>query len=1105
VRFLRSARPVPARQLGGATVSGMAAYFLGGAAATREQFYAVACHPQRHVVVEACAGAGKTWMLVSRIVRALLDGAEPQDILAITFTRKAAGEMRERLAEWLLAWSQLTPDKAAAELQLRGMDAQEAHARAPELIGLYDRVLASERSVQLRTFHGWFFQLVQAAPMALLQDLGLDSEFNLLEDSTELRPLLMRRLRQRVWDDEALHAAWRALSHRHGRSNLADWLDTAWQRALEIGLADNAGTLAGSVAPASALFAEFAPGEPVLAALRSAAFKQAAQALARTLANSDKALRLKAAEGVAAALATANDAKAHEAFRAALFTKEGMPRKLGEVAGMNEVVAMLERIGAALAQEQASEDHQHMVALSRVLLTEYAALKRERRLVDMNDLEHLAHAMLSDPVLSGWVQERLDQRVRHLLIDEFQDTSPLQWQALHAWLSAYVGAGSDGPRLFIVGDPKQSIYRFRRAEPRVFLAAQAFVQHGLGGTLAACDHTRRCAPGVVAALNTVFASEAADTGLPWREHTTELGEVTAQTPPAVTLLRGANRATKDKDSAVAAEPVWRHSLTAAREEPEVALRAQEAAEVAQAIAQLLQQGVAPDSIFVLARKRASLRLAAQALATLGIAHIASEDLRLADLPPVQDVIAVLDVLASPSQSLSLARFLKSPLVDADDDDLLALAQAAQATQGLPHWCAALLQACPQRPALQRAQLLLQGWQSVADVLPPHDLLQRIADDSDAVERLTAAAPPAQARQVPVAIDALLLAALDLDGGRFVTLYGFVRALRQRRIEAPAGLREGAVQLLTIHGAKGLEAHTVFVMDSQPERQKVERTTVLTDWPVDASAPARLAFVASETNCPPQWRDHLVQEQAARAQEEANALYVAMTRAQTQLVFSRTEPYGKSPGASWWQRAEALGGGEHRLPAGSATPLASAALVTVPAWPASAKRSERPDQPQAADDATASLGRAVHRALEWATQGASHADTATLCNAAARAFGVADARAVQHIIDRILSHPDGAVFFDAARFAWAGNEVPVRGVQGDMLRIDRLVKLATPEPCWWVLDYKLSGQPMADRSLRMQLQGYRQAVQAISDGVPVRCAFIAQDGSVIELKSEGDEP
>ena len=83
------------------------------------------------------------------------------------------------------------------------------------------------------------------------------------------------------------------------------------------------------------------------------------------------------------------------------------------------------------------------------------------------------------------MQQRMDARVSQLLIDEFQDTNPLQWQALYGWLSAYAGAGpGEAPSVFLVGDPKQSIYRFRRAEPQVFKAAQAFVVQGLGGAFA---------------------------------------------------------------------------------------------------------------------------------------------------------------------------------------------------------------------------------------------------------------------------------------------------------------------------------------------------------------------------------------------------------------------------------------------------------------------------------------------------------------------------------------------------------------------------------------------------------------------------------------------
>jgi ATP-dependent helicase/nuclease subunit A len=131
------------------------AYRIDGRVVAPETFYAAACDPRRSIVVEACAGAGKTWMLVSRILRALLDGAQPHEILALTFTRKAAGEMRARLNQWLREYSCAgAPDEArldqlAAALRERGLDAEQARTLAPALGALQGRLLQSGRYVAI--------------------------------------------------------------------------------------------------------------------------------------------------------------------------------------------------------------------------------------------------------------------------------------------------------------------------------------------------------------------------------------------------------------------------------------------------------------------------------------------------------------------------------------------------------------------------------------------------------------------------------------------------------------------------------------------------------------------------------------------------------------------------------------------------------------------------------------------------------------------------------------------------------------------------------------------------------------------------------------------
>lgn len=1110
----------------------MPAYRCNGEPVSGEAFYALACDPSRSVVVQACAGAGKTWMLVSRMLRALLDGAEPHEVLAITFTRKAAGEMRERLNNWLLAFAaqHASIDKRVDELQLRGMSLEQARAVAPRLGQLHAQLLQGGRPVQIYTFHRWFFQLLRAAPLELLGELQLSSDMQLVEDWVDHEAEVFRCFHSAVLRDPGLQQDFHALVHDHGRSQLRKWLDVAWQKRIELALADEAGRLENSVLPAAQQWPEFDglahPAERILKREVQAVLHSLATLLGREKA----ALARKAADQLVSAFQIQDAQAQFLAVRAALYTKTDTVRKVVDVPALQLVLPHLEVIHAACEQQAAHERHARMVRLSRCLLHELALYKRANGLADMADLELCAFKLLSNAHLSGWVQERLDARIRHLLIDEFQDTSPLQWHALQAWLSGYAGAGGGAsgqrpPSVFIVGDPKQSIYRFRRAEPKVFEAAQVFVQEALDGVLLACDHTHRNAPGVLQVVNAVFET-ACEQGeySGFCAHTTQKTSSHATHPALCFLppLETPEAIEGDKNSSAAIAQEWRDTLTTPRVEPEQARRAAEAEQVAGAMAELVQQqGVPPQDIKVLSRTRAALLALQAALQVRGLSFAAAGQYALADEMVVRDLLALLDVLASPQNDLSLAHALRSPIFGASDEDLIRLFEAARhsspAKGASASWWQALMALPSPSMPLKRAATLLAQWQRAAQQLPPHDLLDCIVAQGQVRERVAASWPPSLVPQALAAIDALLAQALMLDGARYATAYRFVRALRRRSIQVAAPTPTAATALLTVHGAKGLESPWVFLMDTDPTPQAAETVTLLVDWPVQSAAPLACGFVYSTKRCPPSLLPLLEVENEARQREELNGLYVALTRAGSHIVISATPSASKRSAStpSWWSRL---------LPHAQAWPMsspvneanqakaASTTLWQLPVLPAfsPAVRPEPVEGPvidTAPEDPSSHLGQAIHLALQWASQAVDEQRRALLlptppdlvacCQAAAQLHGV-PSQEVSAVVQRIWHSPDCLAFFNSPQLRWAGNEVPVL-VQGQNQRIDRLVALEEGgHTTWWVLDYKLHPLPHTVYAYREQLAAYQQAIQSLQTSDVVRAAFITGEGVVVDV-------
>ncbi|MDR0275202.1 MAG: UvrD-helicase domain-containing protein [Burkholderiaceae bacterium] len=947
------------------------AYEHNGRPVDAARFYAIACDPRRSVAVEACAGAGKTWMLIARIVRALIepgaDGrqAAPHEILAITFTRKAAGEIRQRLSKELQNLALADDAELDAALIERGVPPERAPALREPLRHAYRALLEAGRPVQVRTFHGWFGALLAQAPLEVLRQLGLPPSYELLQDDAGALNQVRRPFLAALAQDEALASDYATLVASHGRSQTDKALHAALQKRAEFTLADAAGVVERSVPPFGELFAQLAAFESPFDVLFDHA--PTATLLAEAGAVLQTGARTFAEKGaeLLAALAQRN---ADDVF-SALLTQKNEPRKFGKLGTHATVRAAHEALMPVLAageQHGAWQHQQRLARLTRCLLTVYAGLKRARGWVDMADLERAAQLLLTDPVLSGWVQQRLDAQVRHLLIDEFQDTSPVQWQALREWLSGYAGAGGGGAiSVFIVGDPKQSIYRFRRAEPQVFRAAQDFVQQALGGERLACDHTRRCAPALIERVNTVMQA-AQDEGrwAGFRPHTT------ASTDSGGALLALPPIPRPEAAGEQAAPPAWRDTLTAARVPAEETLRALEARQAAHWVRGQMAAGVPARDILVLARKNEPLAAMQEALRALGVPTEMPEKTALSEAPAVQDVIALADALVSPAHDLALARALKSPIFGASDAELTELALLARERPGVS-WFG----------LLQQKELLSQVWQGrAADLmqycqwlatLPPHDALQAIFHHAGLPARYAAAAPVHERERTLAHLNALLAATLDLQGGRYLTPYALVRAFRSH---AAAALRipqmethAQAVRLLTVHGAKGLEAEVVLLLDAQGAAQRADTMNALINWPGQERTPRQFVFLTQESRPPPSARALMEEEQREREREELNALYVALTRAKRTLALSCITPAQPSAAPTWWDRLLPLAGQIATPPADARADKQNAAsppatLLELPALPAS-----RMDVPPPAQDdentESSRIGQAMHWLLE----------------------------------------------------------------------------------------------------------------------------------------------
>ncbi len=1081
--------------------------FADGHAVDAHEFVSIACDPARSVTVEACAGSGKTWLLVSRMLRLLLDGAEPSELLAITFTRKAAGEMRERLLQLLRTLALASDDDEVIEqLQQRGLDRARAIRLLPVARGLYGRVLASPQGLSVDTFHSWFIRLLQIAPLAS----GVPHGLGLAESTGEIAEAAWLRFMQSLNQPgnaalrDALMTVYRIAGDWSGKELIDAFLDKRSEWVIANLHGDPRQELIGRCGEDGVRDARPALWDDAPLVARIAR-------IARLLgAGTDKQKGM--ASAIERALSAEPGVEAFDALCANFLTQKGEPRsarptKVQQSALPAEDVETFEAAWLALCAElqerrargaeiMVRQLNEAMFTIGPAVIDHYEAIKADRRAMDFSDLELHAWRLLTSDEQAAYLHARIDARYRHILIDEFQDTNPLQWHVVRAWLEAYDGDGQR-PSVFIVGDPKQSIYRFRRAEPRVFEAARALLKQQ-GAADLRTSVTWRNSHAIVQVLNEVMQGNP----LYSLQSTRSVAAGSVWRLPLVAV---------DGNVAAAQEPGFflRDPLRVAAAEQEDRRHQREGELVGQALCHARTHCRKDDGplrwsdMMILVRSRTHLLAYERGLRAAGVPFVSSRAGGLLDTLEASDLTALLRWLTMPADDLALAHLLKSPIGGATDDDLILLAR------GHGCWWQRLQQAVADdraAPALARAQALLAGWLQASHHLPVHDLLDRVLHEGDLVRRYAIAAPHETRLQVLGNLDAFLALSLELDAGRYPSIARFLEHLRRKQRgseqeapnEADIDAALDAVRIMTVHSAKGLEAEVVAVMGANHSDAGKDKAGILCEWPQDERAPTHFSVFGKMSERGLARADLFAQEDRFRTQENWNLLYVAATRAKQVLLISgiAIATTGVQSG-SWYQRllcvAEFLPDSAPPASVGADTRFTLALFRPPPLPPTELREAD-------VDNEATLEGKRLHALMERLTHGAEWPVTLPPVAAVARwlACTVDEAAIACDQARCILSQPSLACFFDPASYAFARNEMELVH-RGKSMRIDRLVIL---DDALWILDYKRNLYEWQQDGYQQQLARYRNACVELFPGKPIITALITVDGQLWTVDTAG---
>jgi len=857
--------------------------------------------------VTANAGAGKTHVLAQRVIRLLLEGVDPAKILCITFTKAAAANMANRVFKTLREWTAF--DDAALDAAIRKVaDLAPDATRRARARRLFAVALETPGGLKVQTIHAFCTRVLHQFPF----EANVAARFDVLDETSESQ--LLADISLGVFLDaarepegalrRALAVATAEVADRtfkevvgeaiRKRDIVRKWLDHGGSME-----AVGAG-LCGTLCIAGEDTIEQVEQEMVEGPfLPSSAWAAAAA----TLQQGSKNDREQADRLLEALAATASE-RAENYIRVFLnSTSEPRQRLITKATEAAEpalakrldeerprMLALIERRKAVACRDRTAA----LLTIADAVISRYQAAKERRGLLDYDDLIDKALVLLGED-RAAWVHYKLDQGIDHVLIDEAQDTSPKQWQIVRLLTNEFfAGAGARlvNRTIFAVGDEKQSIFSFQGAAPREFdgmRRAFATLCRGIEQELQYVQfrHSFRSGPNVLGAVDTVFARPEAFNGLSADNVKTVHEALPDATPGLVEVW---DTVKPDPKREIEAWDAPFDDLT--ERSPQLQL----ANKIARNVKRWTGQGVGAGDVLVLVRQRGPLfEGIIRALKSHRIAVAGADRLVLTEHIAVMDLMVLADALLLPDDDLALATVLKSPLLGLDDDDLLQIAWQRKGSLR-----AALRAKAQTDKRFADADAALERF-AASMRQPPFAFYARVLGAERGRQRFLARLGP----EVDDALDEFLNLALDYERRETPSLQGFIAWLRaaQTNVKRDMEITRQEVRVMTVHGAKGLEAPIVILADTTTEPagpvQRQPKLITLADDGAPPGGPDRFIWArakATDVAVVAAARDRARGE---AEDEHRRLLYVAMTRAIDRLIVCGAEGVRKPHQDCWW--------------------------------------------------------------------------------------------------------------------------------------------------------------------------------------------------------------